>query len=139
MRSQIAVGLLALGVVVLVVAAAALTLPSVFAATSTAADPVPCRIASFYDQSSAELGIGRGVVDFIGARSHAQTRPRSTRARARLRSPVEFPDGLRGPKTGPGAGRCARQRVSELRFVLDILGALRSGLNPDLVQRPTEL
>lgn len=35
---------------------------------------LPRRIASFYDQSSAELGISRGDVDFMGARTHAQTR-----------------------------------------------------------------
>lgn len=35
---------------------------------------LPRRVAAFYDQTSAELGIAPGLVDFAGALSHAQTR-----------------------------------------------------------------
>ena len=35
---------------------------------------LPPRIASYYNQTTAELGIAKDAVDFAGARSHAQTR-----------------------------------------------------------------
>lgn len=48
--------------------------PASHAADAPSTPYLPRRIASFYDQSSAELGFERGAVDFAGARSHAETR-----------------------------------------------------------------
>ncbi|MVA76145.1 lipase [Auraticoccus sp. F435] len=48
--------------------------PAVHEPGAPATPYLPERVASFYDQTSAELGIARGAVDFAGAVSSAQTR-----------------------------------------------------------------
>lgn len=48
--------------------------PAQHTAGTPATPWLPARIASFYNQTTAELGIAKDAVDFAGATSHAQTR-----------------------------------------------------------------
>ncbi|MGP4016554.1 alpha/beta hydrolase family protein [Saccharopolyspora sp. 5N708] len=51
-------------------------------------------------------------------------------------SPVEFPDRMELPASGVDMARMMRERVLDTGFVLDQLGVIASGGNPDAAQRP---
>lgn len=133
---------------------------------------MPEGVASFYDQASAELGVRTGDVDFLGAKTHAQTRaPYESGSGARplvlyspgggvsrvlgstlveelvsngyvvvtvdstFQAPVEFPDGMRMPAHDVDKSQAMRERVADIRFVLDRLADVKTGGNPDAERR----
>lgn len=129
-------------------------------------------VASFYDQASGELGIEPGVVDFAGAKTHAQTRaplapnsadrpvvvysPGGGMPRAMgttlveelashgfvvvtvdhtFQAPVQLPEGMEFPASDVDMRQALRERVRDLRFVLDQLAVISRGGDPDTEQR----
>ncbi|MFC7327934.1 alpha/beta hydrolase family protein [Marinactinospora rubrisoli] len=75
--------------------------------------------------------MGTTLVEDLASRGHIVVTVDHT-----YQAPVELPDGMEFPASGVDMSQALRERVRDITFVLDELADLRSGANPDTLDRP---